>query len=295
MFLKWAVIMIAVSSTVFLSNILRKSGKNAWRLEEVIQKWEAEDLPASITWKAQEFLAKLDWLGPLRPEYPHDPLKVCRISAERNWWVLLLRTTKTRQQLSCLEENILKAEKAHSAFKRGIAYFLALFPTFAAKIFEALFVRTERSARTEQEEDGADTTHLVEDNSESKENLPSTDTSEVVNGSVSPPQDTITKESGIHEKMSTDEIPTEESETTKGDTEEGGGTSIVEIPLGPHGSVGTTVTDTSPSMSDEEEQQMADLHTLKDKATSAGLIMELEQLFSEIWKSGLDSGNFTTV
>ncbi|XP_050692307.1 uncharacterized protein LOC126983557 isoform X2 [Eriocheir sinensis] len=83
-------------------------------VEALVQSWEAEGPQTTALGRLRAVVAAMNWLGPLRPAAPRDPLKECGLPpAGYAWWY-------TRRHLACLQEHMAEARAEQSLFERKL-------------------------------------------------------------------------------------------------------------------------------------------------------------------------------
>ena len=153
-FLKVILMIAGVGLNAFLVSVWRDASSTAWRVTETLQAWDDKGLPATGVWKAQELLAHLWWLGPLRPSPPLDPLEACGLPEDVSWWSLVQKTFDTRRLLVCLEEKVAEAEAEHETFTLKITCVmvgLVMSLAFVASLYIVLHFTADKAKMESQD------------------------------------------------------------------------------------------------------------------------------------------------
>ena len=133
--MKWLAVIVGLGINVFFGSFLKETSENVWRISRTLQAWEDEGIPDSAIWHVRERLASHWWLGPLRPNPPHDPVKDYMSHGGTTGWILMFRPHETRQLLSRLENHIRKAKEEQLAFGRNIMWSMVSYVFLAAGLF----------------------------------------------------------------------------------------------------------------------------------------------------------------
>lgn len=99
-------LLVVVAAAMGFSWLLLTAWRAEQRLHEEVVAFRATEQVATAEARLRGVLARLSWLGPLRPRPPPDPREECgaELGLRQSWWEALWKLKENRRRLACLQE-----------------------------------------------------------------------------------------------------------------------------------------------------------------------------------------------